>query len=160
MFVYLSDNGILVGEHGLQGKDLPYDGALRVPVVVRWDGHVAAGSVDGRLALNIDVAPTLAAASGAAMTTDGLDLLAALTRAGFPIEAAPGYRGRPAYCGWRTRRWMYVRYDTGRSQLYDYRTDPLELRDRAADPSLKGVRDRLRAKAVEQCSPEPPGFDW
>ena len=39
LFVFMSDNGYLWGEHGMVGKDNPYDGAARVPLVVRWDGH-------------------------------------------------------------------------------------------------------------------------
>jgi arylsulfatase A-like enzyme len=68
-------------------------------MVVRWDDHVPAATVDDRLALNLDVAPTLAAAAGTSMTTDGLDLLGSATRDGFPLEATTGYQGRPAYAG-------------------------------------------------------------
>ncbi len=160
LFVFMSDNGYLWGEHGLVGKDNPYDAGTRIPLVVRWDGHVQRGVVDDRLALNVDVAGTLARAAGASMQTDGLDLLGDRTRQGFPVEAMAGYRHRPPYCGWRTKRWLYVRYATGRSELYDYVTDPFEQRDLAGDPSVADVQTRLRALATEHCSPEPPGFDW
>ena len=160
LFIFMSDNGYLWGEHGMVGKDNPYDGGIRIPIVVRWDGHAPRGVVDDRLALNVDIARTIADATGASMQTDGLDLLGGSTRQGFPLEAMAGYRHRPAYCGWRTERWMYVRYATGRSELYDYRTDPDEQHDLAGDPSVADVQARLRALATTHCSPPPPGFDW
>ena len=160
LFIFMSDNGYLWGEHGMVGKDNPYDGGIRIPIVVRWDAHAKRAVVDDRLALNVDIARTIANATGAAMQTDGLDLLGPRTRSGFPLEAMAGYRKRPAYCGWRTERWMYVRYDTGRSELYDYRTDPYEQHDLAGDPAVADVQARMRALATAHCSPEPPGFDW
>jgi N-acetylglucosamine-6-sulfatase len=160
LFVFMSDNGYLWGEHGMVGKDNPFDASIRVPIVVRYDGHSPVGTVDDRLALNIDVAGTVAAATGASMQTDGLDLLADTTRHGFPLEAMAGYNGRPAYCGWRTADHMYVRYATGRAELYDYRADPSEQRDLAGDPSVLALQNRMRARATAQCSPAPPGFSW
>lgn len=46
LFVYLSDHGIQLGEHGLLGKNVPYSGSTHVPMLLRWDGHFAAGSRD------------------------------------------------------------------------------------------------------------------
>lgn len=160
LFIFTSDNGYLWGEHGLIGKDAPYAPATRIPLVLRWDGHAPAGVVDERLALNIDLASTIARAAGAPMSTDGVDLLGSARRKGFVLEAMDGYRGRPAYCGWRTKRRMYVRWATGRTELYDYRTDPAEERNLAGLPKVKGVQQRMRAKARAACVPEPPGFSW
>ena len=160
LFIFMSDNGYLWGEHGMVGKDIPYNNGSRIPLVVRWDGHVASGAVDDRLALNVDIARTIADATGASMRTDGLDLLDPRTRKGFPVEAMAGYRGRPAYCGWRTATHLYVRYDSGRTELFDYRTDPFELNNLAGDPAVADLQARMRANATAQCRPEPPGFDW
>jgi arylsulfatase A-like enzyme len=160
LFVFTSDNGYLWGEHGITGKDVPYDDATRVPLVLRWDGQVAAGATDDRLALNLDLATTLATAAGAPMITDGLDLRGTKRRGGFVLEAMDGYAGRPAYCGWRTENRMFVQWADGTAELYDYRTDPYEQHNLAGDPSMRQVEDEMRARAREECSPEPPGFDW
>jgi arylsulfatase A-like enzyme len=159
-FVFMSDNGYLWGEHGLIGKDVPYDAALRIPLVVRWDGHVPAGRVDRRLALNLDLAGTIARVAGTEMATDGLDLLRERRRGGFVVEGTYGYAGRPAYCGWRTRRHLYVRFADGRTELFDYRRDPAEQRNLAGTGAVGGLEKRLQAKARRECVPEPPGFDW
>jgi arylsulfatase A-like enzyme len=160
VFIFMSDNGYLWGEHGLVGKDVPYAPATRVPLVIRWDGHVAAGEVDDRLALNVDIASTIAKAGAASMSTDGLNLLGDKQRKGFPLEAMNGYRGRPAYCGWRTKDRMYVQWNDGRVELYDYRTDPQELHNLAGQPEVAEVEAQMRENAREACVPEPPGFDW
>jgi arylsulfatase A-like enzyme len=160
LFVFTSDNGYLWGEHGITGKDVPYDAATRVPLVMRWDGHIPAGEVDDRLALNIDLAPTISAVTAARMETDGIDLLGTRRRSGFVLEAMNGYGGRPAYCGWRTERHMFLQWADGRAELYDYRTDPFEQHNLAGQPATRQVEQRMRAMAREHCDPEPPGFDW
>jgi arylsulfatase A-like enzyme len=130
-------------------------------MVLRWDARVPAGTVDRRLALNVDVAATLSAATGIPMDTEGLDLLGAQTRPGFPVEAI-GKRsiGRPPYCGWRTARYLYVRYADREEELYDYAVDPLEEVNRASDPTYVRTLQALRRHARESCSPAPPGFSW
>jgi arylsulfatase A-like enzyme len=121
---------------------------------------VPAGKVDGRLALNVDIAGTIANAASASMSTDGLDLLGTRKRKGFVLEAMPGYRERPAYCGWRTKDRMYVQWADGRAELYDYRNDPQEMHNLAGQPEVAGIEARMRANARNACVPEPPGFDW
>ena len=47
LFVYLSDNGLLMGEHHLYTwKNLPYRMATSIPMLVRWDGRIAPGTTD------------------------------------------------------------------------------------------------------------------
>jgi N-acetylglucosamine-6-sulfatase len=149
------------GEHGLLGKNIPYDDSTRVPMVIRWDGHVPAGAVDQRLALNVDVARTVTRAAGVDMATDGLNLLGRRRRPGFVVEAARKVTAdRPPYCGWRTRRYLFVHYADGVEELYDYQADPGELRNRVADPADQAEVKTFRAKAKEACRPLPPAFTW
>ena len=55
--IFMSDNGFMWGEHGLRAKGDAYDASVRVPMYMRWPGHVIAGATDNRLVANIDVAP-------------------------------------------------------------------------------------------------------
>ena len=161
LFIFMSDNGLMRGEHGLSGKHVPYDAATRIPMVIRWDGRVAPGVIDNRLALNVDIAATVTSAAGVNMSTDGLDLLGPLRRGGFPLEAVAKHSlSRPAYCGWRTARYLFVRYATGEEELYDYRIDSRERVNRATDPAYRNVLRNLRAQARDACDPVPPGFTW
>ena len=160
LFLFMSDNGYFWGEHRITGKDAPYKDATYIPMVARWDGHVPAGVTSSRIVLNVDVAKTLATAAGTTMRSDGLDMFGDTTRKGFVLEAMRGYHDRPAYCGWRTKNRMFVRWATGERELYDYRSDPAEAHNLAYTKSWAEVRDTMRRQAVKHCSPEPPAFSW
>ena len=167
LLVFMSDNGLMWGEHRVRGKFVPYAGATRVPLAIAWPARLPEGRVDARLALNIDIPVTIAAAAEAAHDdVAGRSLLSSWRRGGFVLEASrphvPGSDGtdveRPAYCGWRTSRYLFVHYGNGREELYDYVNDPWELRDRRGTrPALQGT---LRRRAREACRPVPPGFSW
>lgn len=64
LVVFTSDNGYFHGEHRLDSKLLPYEESIRVPLVVRPPGGAEAPSVPA-IALNNDLAPTLADYGGA-----------------------------------------------------------------------------------------------
>jgi arylsulfatase A-like enzyme len=66
----LADNTIVVffgdnGEAHVRSKQFCYESGLRVPLIIRWPGnlpapsHFTAGSVDDRLLMAIDLAPTM-----------------------------------------------------------------------------------------------------
>ena len=160
LFVFMSDNGYFWGEHTIIGKDSPYDASTRIPMVIRWDGHTPPASTSGRIVLNVDIARTIAAATGASMQTDGLDILGDKARKGFVLEAMDGYNYRPAYCGWRTKNRMFVQWNTGEKELFDYRLDPAESTNLAHRKSWRPVRKAMRTKAFEACRPVPPHFHW
>ena len=81
---FLSDNGFHQGEHRLPaGKQSPYEESIRVPLIVRGPGVPAGVTVD-QIALNIDLAPTLADFAGIAAPefVDGRSLRLLLTTEG------------------------------------------------------------------------------
>jgi arylsulfatase A-like enzyme len=161
MIVFMSDNGYLDGDHHLRGKNVPYQQATSIPLVIRWDGRVRAGVTDDRLTGNIDIAATIADAAGTTMTTDGQSLLGRSRRSGLVLEA--GYSDRllrPPYCGWRDAKWLFVHYSTGEEELYSVTNDPQELHNLASDPGQSAVLASLRAKTKDACRPMPPAFHW
>ncbi len=165
LFIFLTDNGLMQGEHGLMAKNVPYRWATSIPLLVRWDGHITPDSSDPRFALNVDLAQTISDATGLGLQTEGLDLLGDVRRSGFPLEGGPWSPGsgrpkRPPYCGYRTHRWMYAEYATGDRELYDYRNDPQELTNIAYRPASRPTVRRLRTLAMTTCSPVPPRFAW
>ena len=66
--VFTADQGILAGEHRLLGKNLPYEEAIRVPLVVRSPG-VRAGTVNAEPVVNADLAPTILELAGVGVLT-------------------------------------------------------------------------------------------
>ena len=173
LFVFASDNGVALGEHRWRYKLTPYEESIRIPLVVRYDALKAMPSSINRLALNIDLAPTFAAAAGIApgSAVEGRSLLPLLRgadrgwRRDFLIENLEFERGNgepevPTYCGIRTARWKYVRYGTGELELYDVTADPFELENLANVPVRDGVIGRLDARLRVLCDPTPPGFSF
>jgi N-acetylglucosamine-6-sulfatase len=166
LIVFTSDNGILHGEHRWTKKEAPYEEAIRVPLVVRWDaaGWDAGSQMPGTFALNIDLAPTIADAAGVGHPpTDGRSLLPVLAgdarwRSDFLVEHMEGTNPIPTYCAVRSERWMYVSYATGEEELYDLEVDPYELENLSADPAHERLVEDRRARLHELCSPVPPGY--
>ena len=146
--IFTSDNGFFHGEHRVaQGKNLPYEPAIRVPLVVRGPGVPAGRRLTKRVA-NIDLAPTIvdAAEARAGRVMDGRSLLPFFAHPGRPlrrdllVERGPG---EDPYAAIRTGRYLYVEYESGARELYDLDRDPHELRSRHADPAYARVRRDL-----------------
>jgi arylsulfatase A-like enzyme len=134
--VFMSDNGFLWGEHGIVGKRYAYTQSIQIPLMIRWEGRVAAGSVDDRLVANLDLAPTLLDAAGVELpaTMDGSSLFGGTTRRGLLIEQwADEETYVPTFRALRTDRFQYVEYyENGRvvaRQYYDLVADPWQLRN-------------------------------
>ncbi|MFG0294939.1 MAG: sulfatase, partial [Maioricimonas sp. JB045] len=79
----IADNTLVVffGDHGrphVWGKQWLYEGGIHVPLIIRWPGHLAPGTVDDRMISLIDLAPTTLAAVGITppATMQGVDFLA------------------------------------------------------------------------------------
>ena len=175
LIVFVSDNGLMWGEHGLFGrKNFPYTETMRVPLIMRWDARLPSGARDSRLVTMSDLAVTIVEAAGAqrpAGMLDGIDALGAQTRDGFLMAAwrnrGPAERRMPAYCGWRTRDFSYVRYaptalSASVEELFDLRRDPGQTRNLigSPDPAVAQVRVQLRAQARAACVPTPPQYRW
>lgn len=89
LVVFTSDNGPWFegSSGGLRDrKGSTFEGGFAVPFVARWPGHIPRGLVSDEMAMNIDLLPTLARVSGAALpqdrTLDGRDMSALLTARG------------------------------------------------------------------------------
>jgi len=77
--IFTTDNGAEVftwpdgGQTPFKGeKGTAFEGAFRVPAIIRWPGHVKPGSVENGIISGLDWLPTLAAAAGNPNITDQL----------------------------------------------------------------------------------------
>ncbi len=160
LFVYVSDNGYLHGEHRLDGKGYPYLKSTNVPLVVRW-GAGSAGTVDDRLTIaNVDIHATILQAAGLPNTSAGTSMLADRNNDGVPLYGAESTSRvvRPPFCAWRTREELFVRYGSGEEEFYDYRVDAHELDNRIGDATYTARIEELRGRARVACETPPPGF--
>ena len=58
MVVFVSDHGELLGSHGMRGKDVFYEEASRVPLIIRYPGHITPCRVDDPVSY-MDLFPTI-----------------------------------------------------------------------------------------------------
>ncbi len=79
--IFTSDNGpwLNYGNHAgsafplREGKGTMWEGGSRVPCIIRWPGRITAGSVSHQLAATIDILPTIASITGAALPARPID---------------------------------------------------------------------------------------
>ena len=74
--VFTSDHGEMLGSHDRRNKMVPYAEAVRVPVILRWPGRIAANARSDTLHTPLDHMPTLIAMAGLESPggLDGVDL--------------------------------------------------------------------------------------
>jgi len=157
--VFTSDHGDILGSHGHQRKQKPWEESLMVPFVMRWPGHTPAGLRSDTLINAPDIMPTLLSLLDAPIpdAVEGLDLShAALGQPGdeptsafignpCPFHGDAG--GLPEWRGVRTKTHTYVRGLDGPMMLYDNAADPYQLENlignAEAGETLESLDDEL-----------------
>jgi arylsulfatase A-like enzyme len=158
--VFTSDNGYYLGEHRKrQGKINLHEPSLRVPLIIAGPGVPTGRRYDP--VTTVDLAPTVASYAGARMPgADGIPLQHLITGGDTGWDRAvvtEGMMPEGTYAarhrlgpsplntrGLRLGRWKITRYSTGETELYDLRTDPLELRNLSRVPRYAGELAALR----------------
>jgi arylsulfatase A-like enzyme len=151
LFIFTSDNGFLLGEHGMIDKRTMHEDSIRVPLVARYPRLIRPGTVIEQQVLSIDLAPTVVDICGARP----LEKIhgrswKALVR-GKPIDWRKSWLYEynyekqfpytPNVRGIRTDTWKYVHYPHGDggpdrhlAELYNLKDDPGELNNLIDDP--------------------------
>jgi len=150
---YFDSNGPLRGYK----RDL-YEGGIRVPTLMRWPGHIAAGSTTDHVSAFWDFMPTLAELTGAPLPegTDGISFLPTLLAEG--QQPAHDYLywefhergGRIAFRKgtWKAVKYNYLKEPDAPFELYDLQNDLGETRNLAAQhPELLAEFEALLKEA-------------
>lgn len=140
-------------------RDL-YEGGIRVPMLVRWPGHVPAGKTSDDAWAFWDILPTLAHIAGAMVShpIDGTSVFPVLTGSGGPLHDFLYWdyghvRGQYKQAV-RLGKWKAVRNGSDRPiELYDLADDPRESRDLA--PRHPEILDRVSEIMKSAVSPHP-----
>ena len=153
IIIFTSDNG---GLHVLEtgrtpatynrpfraGKGFLLEGGIRIPLIVRWTGHIKANQVTDVPVITTDWTPTLLALAGIPSTEkfDGISLAGLLTQGQTP-PPRPLYWHQPHYTNQggrpagaiREGSWKLIEdYENGACALYDLANDLGETTDLAA----------------------------
>ncbi|MEZ4726652.1 MAG: sulfatase [Caldilineaceae bacterium] len=155
IFVFTSDHGELFGAQGRRAKNIFYDEAVRVPLLVRWPGHSQAGISDVCLTTP-DMMPTLLGLLGLPIPVgvEGMDLShCALGKSGAEPEAAllqgmgataifeDGHEWRAL----RSKQYTYAIYRVDGSELlFDNLADPYQMQNLVGDAQYGNELQQLR----------------
>ena len=158
IIIFTSDNGGLAGSGRWRatnnaplraGKGYPYEGGIRVPLIVRWPSVVKAGSLCDEPVISVDYFPTICRAAGenipADRAIDGQNLIPLLEQTGtFKRNAIfwhfPHYRGGDVvpYSIVRAGAWKLIkRYEGKTFELFNLHNDISEKNDLSTRMSEK-----------------------
>ncbi len=150
--VFFSDHGEMMGDHGLCQKNCPYEGSVRIPLILRWPGRADRGRICDDLVGLTDIMPTFLDELGLAYP-ESLGPLAGDSLLGSHDGGLASEREEFIIdYGWGRNRWIAARGRThkyclfaegGREELYDLSEDPWETRN------LLGARPDLARSARE-----------
>lgn len=165
LVVFTSDNGYLIGDHGLIDKRNAYEPSIRVPMLAWQPGTVPAGNVNQGRIRNLDFAPTFLGVAGLAPPPqfeghNAWPLMNGSTPEGewqpddfiyeyyweYNFPMTPGTfairRGDLKYIQY------YGVYDL--EELYDLSNDPEEMHNLIDDPDYLETKIELREALYEQ----------
>ena len=168
LVIFVSDHGELLGSHGLWQKMMPYEEALRVPMLMRLPETINAGIRSQAYVSLIDIVPTILSIVGETAPADmgGRDLSPSFeTGEEFQTDAYRFSEHQPLgdwhqAVEWRLvtdNRFKYVWNQGDLDELYDLVADPSEINNLIDDPvhadELNRLQNRLFEWMLETCDP-------
>lgn len=164
--MYTSDHGEMLGEHGIWGKSVLYEGSVGIPLILKGPDQPAGLVVDEPVS-GVDIFPTVLEALGASFdlngfpgmslwryssTRDGLDFQVQQDRAVFSE-----YHGGGAPVGMymiRCGKWKLIYYVGADSELFDLENDPNESYDLSHTTEGARVVQRMESSLRSIVDPE------
>jgi arylsulfatase A-like enzyme len=161
IIVFVGDNGLLQGEHGMVDKRTMHEPSIRIPMAVRYPGLTKMAKVIDRQVLTEDMAPSLLELTGTSplQNIDGRSWVP-LVRSGdsawrtswfYYYNYEKEFPYTPNVRGVRTDSWKYIHYPHGdgspdrhMAELYDLKKDPEERVNLVADSAAAGTLASLR----------------
>jgi len=167
IIIFVGDNGLLEGEHGMVDKRTMHEPSIRVPMVVRFPGLTPKNEpkIVDKMVLHVDMAPSILDLCGAPAMKD----IHGQSWKKLVQGDAKGWRKSwfyeytyekqfpytPNIRGVRTDEWAYMHYPHGdgkadrhMAELYHLPTDPDQLKNLIDDPKhaakLTELRQELR----------------
>lgn len=155
VIAYTSDHGEMNGDHGLIYKQNFYDGAVRVPMLLRTP-ETATGTHTGGVCESpvewFDLGPTLADMAGASLDHQQFarSMLPALQDTSTTVRefALSEFRGEVMILG----RWykMAVNRFGKPYMLFDRRADPAEAENLVGRPEVREIEEHLRLQILDR----------
>jgi arylsulfatase A-like enzyme len=156
LVIYTSDQGFYLGQNGWFDKRWMYDVSMRTPLMVRWPGHIKAGTKTDAMVQNIDYASTFLDVAGTNIPNwmQGLSLKPVLTN---PKTTLPRnslyyhfyeYRADHTvleHLGVRGERYKLIYfYTVNEWQLFDLKTDPMEQKNLILSKEYQSILAQMK----------------
>lgn len=138
IIIFLSDNGLMFGEHFLTSKGAPYEESVRVPLYIRYDAGIKKPQIYRHIVGNIDLAPTLYELSGITPGhhIDGVSLVPTFhseepVRDYLMLEGWKNrFKTRPNWYAIHSGQEVLILNEGDKSEYYDLRRDPFQLNNK------------------------------
>jgi N-acetylglucosamine-6-sulfatase len=162
LIIYMGDNGLLNGEHGMVDKRTMHEPSIRIPLVMRYPPAFKPRVVAGQV-LTVDVAPSILDVCGAEplpnihgkswkRLAQG-DATGWRTAWHYAYDYEKQFPYTPNVRGVRTADWKYIHYPHGdgrtdrhKAELYHVAADPEERHNLIDDPQHAGKVRELQAE--------------
>lgn len=165
LIVFYSDNGFMIGEHGLIDKRNAYEPSIRVPMIVWAPGMLPKGVTNPAVVRNLDLAPTFLDVAHVAKPAqmEGKSFLPVAEGKIDEKTWNPGDFVYEYYWEWsfpqtpttfaiERDRVKYIQYHGvwDLEELYDLKNDPDEMHNLIQDPAWLNTKITLRKALFEQ----------
>jgi len=155
--IYTTDQGFYLGEKGWFDKRYMYEQSLEMPLLIKYPGHIEAGSKVNALTQNLDFAETFLDYAGVDIPEDmqGKSLRTLLEGKlkddDFRDAVYYHYYDYPAFhmvkkhYGVRTKRYKLIHFydDIDTWELYDLQDDPEEIHNLIDNPKYDAIEAQL-----------------
>ena len=170
IIIFMGDNGLLEGEHGMVDKRTMHEPSIRIPMIAAGPGLPSGKNVEAQV-LTLDVAPSILDLCGAAplATIQGRSFKAICNGADPDWRAAWFYEYNyekqfpytPNIRGVRTDGWKFMHYPHGdgspdrhMAEMYDLKNDPLEITNLAEHKDYSAKRLELESSLASLLAKE------
>ncbi len=157
--IYTSDHGDNLGSHGLWGKSVMYENSSRVPMIISGKDIPAGQRIETPVTL-VDVAPTSLHATGVDASEKnyvGSSLIDLANEEQPERIAFAEYHASGSDTGQfmiRKGDWKLVYFVGQRPQLFNLKSDPLEVNDLWDQPEHQDKLGELTKELYAICTPE------
>lgn len=162
LILLTSDHGDLCYEHDRQNKGNPYEGSARVPLILRYPGHIQPSQTFAQPVGTVDITPTLVGLlklpadpsdEGRDLARDLLDVSVTESLAEAPVTFLRNAGTKPQWVAAIDERYKLILSVDDVPWLFDAEQDPDELLNFYRRPGTDGVAERL-ALALKRYSVE------
>lgn len=156
LIIYTSDHGEMLQDKGYYSKNMPYDSAVRVPMIVRYPDRFEPGSRSDQFVDLLDILPTCLDVAGIKYPDNGHDLYGESLCAKSPVKnrdtiiTANGFLGNRRWVSARNKQFKYIYWHNGGTEeLYDLVKDPKEVYNCMDDHYGSLVHESLRQAVTD-----------